>query len=140
MRVSNGLREHGGREMKVEIKNSSNSWVDITPWIAWQGLTFSVNSVDSPDAGRDMSGVMHRGMIAVKEKMTVNTVPMKKADVTILIKLLLPESFSVRVTPYPNTNAAKTMTMYSNNVKTSYIIHRNSGEDLQTLSFPLIEL
>lgn len=126
--------------MKVEIKNASNNWVDITPYIAWQGLTFSVNSVDSPDAGRDMSGLMHRGMVAIKEKMNVNTIQLTKAQVSTLITLLLPESFQVRVTPYPNTNSAKTMNMYSNNVKTTYIIHRASGEDLQSLSFPLIEL
>jgi hypothetical protein len=126
--------------VKVEIKNASNNWIDITPYIAWQGLTFSVNSVDSPDAGRDMSGLMHRGMIAIKEKMNVNTIQLTKAQVSTLISLLLPESFQVRVTPYPNTNSAKTMNMYSNNVKTTYIIHRASGEDLQSLSFPLIEL
>ena len=126
--------------MTVEIKNSSNTWVDITPYIAFQGLTFSVNSVDAPDAGRDMSGLMHRGMIAIKEKMNINTIQLTRSQVSTLISLLLPASFQVRVTPYPNTNAAKTMTMYSNNVKTTYTIHRASGEDLQSLSFPLIEL
>lgn len=127
--------------MTVEIYDIANSqWFDITPWIAWQGLSFSVNSVDAPDAGRDITGLMHRGMVAIKEKMNINTVQLKRADVKTLISLLLPESFQVRVTPYPNTNAAKTMTMYSNNVKTTYVIHRESGEDLQSLSFPLIEL
>ena len=126
--------------MKVEIKNSSNTWVDITPYIAWQGLTFSRNDVDAPDAGRDMSGLMHRGRVAIKEKMNINTVQLTKAQVSSIQTLLLPESIQVRVTPYPQTNAAKTMTMYTNNVKTTYIIHRSSGEDLQTLSFPLIEL
>lgn len=127
--------------MKVEIyQPSTTNWVDITPYIAWQGLTFSVNSVDAPDAGRDMSGLMHRGMVAIKEKMNVQTVQLTRAQVSTLISLLLPESFLVRVTPYPNTNAEKTMTMYSNNVKTTYVIHRANGEDLQSLSFPLIEL
>ena len=126
--------------MKVEIKNSSNQWVDITPYIAWQGLTFSRNDVDAPDAGRDMSGLMHRGRVAVKEKMNINTIQLTKAQVSSLQTLLLPQSIQVRVTPYPQTNAAKTMTMYTNNVKTTYVIHRASGEDLQSLSFPLIEL
>ena len=127
--------------MTVEIydRNTLN-WVDITPWIAWQGLSFSVNSVDAPNAGRDMAGFMHRGMIAIKEKMNINTVQLKRAEVSRLISLLLPESFLVRVTPYPNTNTAKIMTMYSNNIKTSYVIHRENGEDLQSVSFPLIEL
>ena len=125
--------------MKVEIKNSSNQWVDITPYIAFQGLTFSVNSIDAPDAGRDMSGLMHRGMIAIKEKMNIQTNQLTKSQASTLITLLLPQSFEVRVTPYPQTNAAKTMTMYSNNVKTTYTI-KCANDELMSLSFPLIEL
>lgn len=126
--------------MKVEIYNAATSqWVDITPLIAWQGLTFSVNSIDAPDAGRDMSGLMHRGMVAIKEKMNVQTVQLTRAQSAQLHQLLLPETFQVRVTPYPRTNAAQVMSMYSNNVKTTYVIHRENGEDLQSLSFPLIE-
>ena len=125
--------------MKVEIKNSSNQWIDITPYIAFQGLTFSVNSIDAPDAGRDMSGLMHRGMIAIKEKMNVQTIQLTKSQASTLINLLLPQSFEVRVTPYPQTNAAKTMTMYSNNVKTTYTI-KCANDELMSLSFPLIEL
>ena len=127
--------------MKVEIFDSSaNSYYDITPLIAWQGLTFSLNSIDAPDVGRDMTGYMHRGMIAIKEKMNITTIQLTKAQVAKVIGLLTPASFLVKVTPYPNTNAEKIMTMYSNNVKTTYVIHRASGEDLQSLSFPLIEL
>lgn len=125
--------------MKVEIKNSSNTWVDITPYIAFQGLTFSRNDVDAPDAGRDMSGLMHRGRVSVKEKMNINTIPLTKAQSSSLQTLLYPETIQVRVTPYPRTNAAQILSMYSNNVKVTYLIHYSSGEDMQSLSFPLIE-
>lgn len=126
--------------MTVEIYNSVTSqWVDITPFIAWQGLTFSRNDVDAPDAGRDMSGLMHRGRVAVKEKMNVQTVQLTRAQSSMIQSLLYPETIQVRVTPYPRTNAAQVMNMYSNNVKTTYVIHRENGEDLQSLSFPLIE-
>ena len=126
--------------MKVEIYNSVNSqWVDITPWIAWQGLTFSRNDVDAPDAGRDMSGLMHRGRVGVKEKMNVQTIQLTRAQSSFLQMLLYPETIQVRVTPYPRTNGEYTMSMYTNNVKTTYVIHRQNGEDLQSLSFPLIE-
>ena len=97
-------------------------------------------SVDAPDAGRDMSGFMHRGMIAIKEKMNIQTIQLTRAQVASLFAFLQLAAFYVRVTPYPNTNAAKTLHVYTNNVKTTYIIHRQSGEDLQSLSFPLIEL
>ena len=126
--------------MTVEIYNTNTlSWVDITPWIAWQGLTFSRNDVESPGAGRDMSGLMHRGRVAVKEKMKINTVQLTREQLSSLLTLLYPETIQVRVTPYPLTNAAHTMTMYSNNVNTTYVIHRESGEDLQSVSFPLVE-
>lgn len=126
--------------MTVEIYNATTStWVDITPYIAWQGLTFSRNDIDAPKAGRDMKGLMHRGRVAVKEKMNINTVPLTKAQSSTLQTLLYPAKIQVRVTPYPLTNAAQTFYMYTNNVKTTYVIHRTSGEDIQSLSFPLIE-
>jgi len=125
--------------MTVEIKNSSNTWIDITPYIAFGGLSFSRNDVDAPDAGRSMDGLMHRGRVAVKEKMNINTIPLTKSQSSSLQTLLYPETISVRVTPYPRTNAAHTMSMYSNNVKVTYLIHYTSGEDMQSLSFPLIE-
>lgn len=126
--------------MTVEIyDNTTLSWFDITPWIAWQGLTFSRNDVDAPNAGRDMSGYMHRGRVAVKEKMNIQTVQLTRAQSSKLQALLYPETIMVRVTPYPRTNAAQILNMYSNNVKTTYVIHRENGEDLQSLSFPLIE-
>lgn len=126
--------------MTVEINNAyTNQWVDITPYIAWQGLTFSRNDVDGPEAGRDMTGTMHRGRVATKEKMEVKTVPLTRAQSAMIQNLLMPETFYVRVNPYPRTNGPYMMQMYSNNVKMSYLIHRKNGEDLQTLSFPLVE-
>jgi hypothetical protein len=126
--------------MTVEIKNLSGNWIDITPYIAWKGLTFSRNDVDAPDAGRDMSGLMHRGRVSVKEKMNIQTVTMTKAQSAALQTLLYPESIQVRVNPYPRTNASYTMTMYTNNVKTTHVVTTQSGDELQSLSFPLIEL
>ena len=126
--------------MTVEIYDySSGSWVNITPWIKYQGLTFSRNDVDAPDAGRDMSGTMHRGRVASKEKMNISTVQLTRTQSARLQSLLFPETILVRVNPYPRTNSSQIFYMYSNNVNTQYVIHRESGEDLQELSFPLIE-
>ena len=130
--------------MTVEIL-SGNTWFDITPWIAWQGLTFSRNDIDAPYAGRDMSGTMHRGRVAIKEKMNITTRPLTRNNVAALETLIAPEYFQVRVTPYPKTNAAHVMTMYSNNVSKSYVIFKERwdgmpNEDFQTVKFPLIEM
>lgn len=124
--------------MKVEIYNASAStWVDITPWIAWQGLTFSRNDVDAPNTGRDISGLMHRGRVASKEKMQVNTIPLTNKQSATLQSLIYPESYRVRVTPYPRTNATQIFLVYSNNVNVKFLFNK---KDLQTLSFPMIEM
>ena len=124
--------------MTVEIW-ANNQWNDITPYIACRGLNFSRNDVDAPDAGRSMDGLMHRGRVASKEKMNIQTVILTKDQSAWIQTLLFPETIQVRVTPYPRTNAAHIMNMYSNNVKTEYVIHRSNGDDLQSLTFPLIE-
>jgi hypothetical protein len=127
--------------MKVEIFYAyTNQWVDITPYIAWQGISFSRNDIESPKSGRDMAGLMHRGRVAIKEKIEINTVPLTRAQSAMIQNLLIAESFQVRITPYPRTNQTETFTMYSNNVKVSYVIYRANGEDIQTLSFPLVEM
>ena len=113
---------------------------DITKWIKYQGVTFSREDVEAPDAGRDMRGLMHRGRVAIKERMDIQTVQLTRAESAQLHALLEPESFSVTVNPYPRTNASKTMTMYSNSIKNTYVIHRANGEDLQEMSFPLVEM
>lgn len=126
--------------MTLEIYNESRAlWYDITDYITWQGLSFSRNDVDGPDAGRTMDGIMRRSRVGVKEKMQVKTIPLTRAQAKFIEQLIYPESFQVRVTPYHLTNAAHVMNMYSNNVSISYIIHRSGGEDLTVLSFPLIE-
>ena len=126
--------------MTIEIYDYSNStWFDLTPFIKFQGVSFSRNDVDAPDAGRDMSGLMHRGRVASKEKMNVNTIALTRSQSATIQSLLYPESILVRVNPYPRTNSQQTFNMYSNNVKVSYLIHRDNGEELVELSFPLIE-
>lgn len=126
--------------MTIEIMDYSNSsWVDITPFIKYQGVTFSRNDIDAPNAGRDMSGTMHRGRVGSKEKMNISTIPLNRAQSSRLQTLLFPETILVRVNPYPRTNDSQIFYMYSNNVKVQYLQHKEDGDDLHELSFPLIE-
>lgn len=125
--------------MTVELSNDGTNWTDITPYIKFGGITFSRNDVEAPDAGRTLDGIMHRGRVAVKEKIEINTISLTKSQISTLETLLYPETLYCRVTPYPQTNASKTLTVYSNNVKTTYIIHRASDE-IQSVTFPLVEV
>lgn len=86
-----------------------------------------------------MAGYMHRGRVASKEKMNISSVPLTKAQSARIQTLLFPETILVRVNPYPRTNSSQTFYMYSNNVKTQYLQHTEDGDDIQEISFPLIE-
>lgn len=112
---------------------------DITKYIKYQGVSFSRQDIEAPDSGRTLDGLMHRGRVAIKEKIEISTVPLTKTEMSTILALIEPETFSVTVNPYPRTNASKTMTMYSNNVKMSYIIHR-PNDDVQSITFPLVEV
>ena len=62
--------------MTVELSPDGSTWTDITKGIAYQGITFSRNDVEAPDAGRTLDGIMHRSRVAIKEKIKIKTVPM----------------------------------------------------------------
>ena len=78
--------------MTVEIMNASSQYVDITPYIAWQGLTFSKQDVDGPDAGRTMDGRMHRGQGGNQGEDADKDVPLSRDKIAILQTLLDPET------------------------------------------------
>ena len=40
--------------------------VDITPFIAFGGLQYSLNDVDAPNTGRSMDATMHRARVSAR--------------------------------------------------------------------------
>ena len=125
--------------MKIEIKNSSNVFVDITPYIAFQGVKRGRNDVDGPEAGRTLDGIMHRARVGTKLRYDINCRPLKLAELTALETLIMPEYISVRITdPYYGT---VTKTMYSNNTSAGYCIKKKNGTEWWNgITFPLIEV
>lgn len=71
--------------------------------------------------------------------MNIQTINLNNAQVAVLESIIDPESYYVRITPYPKTNSAEIFNVYSNNVKTNYVRKKPNGEDLFKVSFPLIE-
>lgn len=125
--------------MKIEVEYNS-SWVDITKYIKYEGAEFGRHDVEAPSAGRTIDGKMHRNRVAIKERVDLSTVPIDNTVTALLHSYILPETVRFRITPYPSTNAPKIMTVYSNEVKTHYLIHRADGRDIYTMTFPLVEV
>ena len=111
---------------------------DVTDYIAYNGLKWQRNDIDSPNTGRDMSGTMHRGRVATKIRLDITCRPLKASELSILLNLIYPEY--VTVTYNDPMEGLVVKTMYSNNNPAAYQQKYSSGLELWTgVTFPLIE-
>lgn len=95
---------------------------DITDYIAHQGVKWSRNDVDGPNAGRTMSGLMIRDRVATKIRLDITCRPLKNDELRILLNLLLPEF--ITVTYDDPMYGVVTKTMYSNNNPATFLFKR----------------
>lgn len=113
--------------------------VNVVPYIAYQGLKWSRNDVESPDAGRTLDGIMHRGRVATKIRLDVTCRPLKKAELHTLLGAIYSETVTV-VYDDPQFGM-RTATMYSNNNPAEYCMKKKNGEEYwYNITFPLVEV
>ena len=125
--------------MTFDIQDkSTHTWVDITPYIAFQGFEGTRNDVDGPTAGRVIQdALMTRDRLATKYKFTITTKPIPM-DVALMIEnLLMPEFFYVRTDWF--ASSITQYECYSNNVTKAYLLNQGNGTELIKLSFPIVE-
>lgn len=96
--------------------------VDITPYIAHQGVQWSRNDVDGPNAGRTMSGLMIRDRVATKIRLDITCRPLKNDELRTLLNLILP--VFVSVTYDDPMQGVVTKTMYANNNEAQFLFKR----------------
>lgn len=112
---------------------------DLTSYIAFKGVKWTRNDVDSPDTGRTMDAVMHRGRVASKVRLDISCKPLTDSQASTVLNAIYPEYVTVQYTD-PQAGGLVTRTMYSNNNPASYLLNREGEEDLwDGITFPLIE-
>lgn len=112
--------------------------VDMTPYIAYGGLKWSRNDIDSPNTGRSMDGLMHRGRVATKIRLDVTCRLLKADELRTVLTTILPEY--VTVTYDDPMYGRVTKTMYSNNNPAVYQLNKGNGVEYWSgVTFPLIE-
>ena len=125
--------------MKIEIAVlGSNAYTDVTDMVKFQGLSWSSNSVDAPNAGRSLDGYMNRKLIGFKDKFELTCVQLTTTQLDTLTSLLEHEWLTVRVTTNTGTVSR---TMYPGaTIKSAFCIKRADGTELwDGFSFSLIE-
>lgn len=127
--------------------------VDITPYIAYQGVQWSRNDVDGPNAGRTMSGLMIRDRVATKIRLDITCRPLKTDELRTLLNLIYPEFVTVvyedpmqgmvSKTMYANNNKAQFLQKYEpEQTDCQWICGKNPGQPYErwfNITFPLVE-
>lgn len=115
--------------------------VDMTPYIAYKGVTWKRADIDAPNTGRAMDALMYRGRIATKIRLDIKCKPLTTEEASIVLTALMPEYVTVSYTD-PQVGGVVTKTMYANNNPASYLLHdaNNPNKDLwDGITFPLVE-
>lgn len=111
---------------------------DITEYIAFNGVKWSRNDVDGPNAGRALSGLMIRDRIATKIRLDITCRPLTLSELRIVLNLILPEFVSVTYDDPMYGYVSKVM--YANNNPAEFLILHDSGaERWHNITFPLVE-
>lgn len=114
--------------------------IDMLPYIARQGLKWSRNDIDGPNAGRSsMDGSMIRDRVSVKARLDITCRPLTSSEKKIVFQAIYPEFVTVTYTD-PISDETVTKMMYSNNISASFLMRKSDGTEWWSgITFPLIE-
>ena len=113
--------------------------IDMLPYVAFQGLKWTRNDIDGPDAGRNMAGTMLRQRVTTKVRLDVTCRPLTSAESHIVLSAIKPEYVTVQYTD-PEEGTTVTKSMYANNNPASFLIRKKNGEEYWNgITFPLVE-
>lgn len=112
--------------------------VDFLPYIKYKGIKYTRNDIDSSKAGRNLSGTMNRGRVAIKIKLEITCRSLDASEVKKLFKAIEPEF--VNVTYVDPKDGLVTKQFYSNNVPATFCMVKPDGSCWwDDISFPLVE-
>ena len=111
---------------------------DITPYIAFRGITWQRGDVESENAGRTLDGILHRGRVGTKIRLDITRRPLTAAEAGVVLNAIYPEWVTVQYTD--PMSGLVTKTMYSNNNPATFLMGEPDGTEWWNgITFPLIE-
>lgn len=118
---------------------TGGSAVNMVPYVAHDdGFKWTRYDIDSPNTGRTLDGLMHRGRVATKIRLDIKCRPLTASELSTVLNAILPEY--VTVTYSDPMLGTVTKTMYSNNNPAAFAMKtRDNVEWWDGITFPLVE-
>lgn len=111
--------------------------IDIAPYI--EEVKWSENDLDSPNSGRTLDGLMHRGKVTSKRRADIKLLPIKASQVNPILSILRNEYFYCETDLAPADNVL-TMQMYNSSRSGGVLIVNTDGVIVhKDVSFNIIE-
>lgn len=129
--------------LEVRAAGTADSYkVSGTDFRSPSAITWSIQDISSPDAGRTLDGIMHKERLAVggqkrKLKLTWNMVRYGTESSTIL-QAFTPEYVDVKY-PDPQTGSVETKVFYTGDKELEFKTWWSGSQILTNLSFSIIE-
>jgi len=111
---------------------------NLAPYMAAGGLTWKRNDVDSPNAGRDMSGTMRRGRVTSKVTIDCKCRALTGAEAAVVLTAIDPESVLVGYDDPKDGFVEKTF--YVSSCPATHLMVRGNVDYWEGISFTMVEL
>lgn len=102
--------------------------VNFIPFLIERGITWSEEDIDAENSGRTMDGVMHRGLVARKDKHTLSFLELSVEDSRTVLGALDSQYLTVRTNVHPKLAGIATFTMYNSSRKGAVSYLDEEGE------------
>lgn len=131
---------------KLWIAPWGKTWPDaafkeLTPYIAFEGLQWSVQGVEAHNSGRTQDSNMHINRVGIKVRLDVNCTPLSADNMKTVLQTIKLSQVWLAVRYYdPQEGAYRVAKMYTNNISSKFLKMNKDGTSYwQGLQFPLIE-
>lgn len=129
---------NGKNLIRLKAK-ASDSWVDITPYLA--SFTPGDGDLNSPDSGRTLDGVMHPGVVTAKEYYDLTFVNLDRSTASQILNLVRKKNKIYMQYPSPlHASGLQTNTFYvqERSIGSPIFLKETAGNSTATSDFDII--
>ena len=101
---------------------------DILPFIESGGMKWTENDIDSPNAGRTLDGVMHRGKVTSKVKLEIKFLPLDVNEARNIINAVSSEYVTVDTNIDPKKGSTTYKMYNSSRPATCWVVDPKTGK------------